>query len=875
LNSRVCAAYNGPAVDPRVRELFHELADVPQDEREKLLAERRIAPEVRSEVESLLTHDASSGPLFTTPVYTTAEAMLRDGGPREPSYCGPYRIIRQIGSGGMGVVFLAERCDGELQQKVAIKLLRAGADRPSWRDRFLKERQLLATLNHPSIAHVLDAGHTEDGRPYLVMEYVDGAPIDIYAASLDLHHQLLLFLRVCEGVSHAHRRLIIHRDLKPSNILVDASGQPKLLDFGIAKLLDESEDTTLTLERRLTPGYASPEQVCGANQTTATDVYSLGAVFYKMLTGRLPREQEGAPKLPADIVHILRRSLREEPDERYASVEAFANDIRAFLGSRPVQARSGNAWYRTRKFFRRYWLPSTAAIVAIISLSVGLYIANRERAVAQRRFQQVRHLANQVLGLDRVVRGLPGATKARQELVAISKDYLEGLTAEARSDQKLALEIGMAYDTLARVQGVPTATNLGQPAEAEKSLKKAEALLERVLKADPRNRKALLATASVAQSRMILAQIAHRDGEALAQARKAAARLDSLLSLGAPSLPEASDITGFLGNIALAHTNMHLYPDAIRYGRRAIDTAQLLPTARWQAGSALSVVADSMRLSGDLEGALEAMRESIVQLENAQFSSELTRFTNLSSALWRAGVILGEDGDVNLGRPDDAIPMLQRAMDLAEELARRDPSDSKSRTLVAQAGRELGDILRHSNPRKAEEVYNQALTRLREIEDNQKARRDEAHILANSAFALRRLGRAAEARSRIDSAFRLLEATKDYPASRINPGDEVDAAMRAMADHEAETGHPVRAAEIYEELLEKIRASKPNPQDDLRHATNLSAIYAALARLHGKTGESRRADAMSAQRIELWRSWAQKLPNNAFVTKQVAEAQSQ
>src|SRR5262249_686789 len=158
----------------------------------------------------------------------------------------------------------------EIQQKVAVKLLRPGADRPGWRDRFLRERQLLANLNHPSIARVMDAGHTDDGRPYLVMEDVDGGPIDAYAAGRDLRDRLRGFLQVCDGVSHAHRRLIIHRDLKPSNILVDSTGQPKLLDFGIAKLLDEAGDPTQTVERLLTPNYASPEQLRGENQTTAT-----------------------------------------------------------------------------------------------------------------------------------------------------------------------------------------------------------------------------------------------------------------------------------------------------------------------------------------------------------------------------------------------------------------------------------------------------------------------------------------------------------------------------------------------------------------------------------------------------------------------------
>jgi serine/threonine-protein kinase len=263
---------------------------------------------------------------------------------------GPYRRVRLLGSGGMGTVYLAERRDGEIQQKVAVKVL-GGGNRPVLRERFLKERRLLALLSHPSIVHVIDAGHTSEHQPYLVMEYVEGVPIDTYAARIAVPERLKLFLRVCEGVSHAHRHLIIHRDLKPSNILVDASGQPKLLDFGIAKLLDDTGEPTETVERLLTPNYASPEQLRGGSQTTATDVYSLGAVLYKLLTGRSPHETGNTAtalevitgarqitpptrlnsELPADLDYILRKALRTEPEERYTSVDAFADDVRALL----------------------------------------------------------------------------------------------------------------------------------------------------------------------------------------------------------------------------------------------------------------------------------------------------------------------------------------------------------------------------------------------------------------------------------------------------------------------------------------------------------------------------------------------------------------
>src|SRR5277367_2926306 len=249
-------------MDDDVQLLFRELADLPREVQERVLAERCIEPQTRQKIESLLRLDSDESHLLTICVGDAVRQVLKERD-RDPGSCGPYRLVRPLGSGGMGTVYLAERTDGEIQQRVAVKLLRADNYRPAFRKRFLRERQFLASLNHPSIAHIIDAGHTDDGRPYLVMEYVDGVPIDVYCGSIPLRDQLTLFQRVCDGVAHAHQHLIIHCDLKPSNILVDAAGLPKRLDFGIAKLLDETRldetrademrDVTHTVERLLTP----------------------------------------------------------------------------------------------------------------------------------------------------------------------------------------------------------------------------------------------------------------------------------------------------------------------------------------------------------------------------------------------------------------------------------------------------------------------------------------------------------------------------------------------------------------------------------------------------------------------------------------------
>jgi len=553
-------------------------------------------------------------------------------------------------------------------------------------------------------------------------------------------------------------------------------------------------------------------------------------------------------------------------------VEAFANDIRAFQDWRPVQARSGDAWYRTRKFLRRYRVPVAAVLLLLMGLSLGLYEVNRERAVAQRRFQQVRQLANKVMALDNVIEPLLGSTKARQEIVAMSKEYLEGLGVEAHADPDLALEVGTAYTALARVQGVPNRQNLGEYAEAEESLIKAESFIDAVLTASPQNRSALLKSAEVNHDRMILADNAHRHEAVLDHARKAAARVDGVLALGSTSSYEMRRAALIFGNIALVHKNQHLYEDSVRYARRSIEVAGTVPTLQQFVGSALSVIADSLRYLGDLDGALKAIREARKAVERADFQNEPNRLSTTFSLLWREGMILGADGQISLEKPDEAIIVLQKAFDLIEDWVKKDADSASGRILFTQGGRELGNILVHHDPQRALAIFDHALLRLGEVKNNAKARRSEAQLLACSSYALRRLNRVNEAGQRIDTAFKLLRETKDYPAERINSDDETETVVRAWGAHLAETGQPQRAADVYEELLDGLMAWHPDPNNDLRHATSLSRIYEALSSLELRNGQTDHAQTMSALRLEIWRNWDHKLPRVSFVHRQLDAA---
>jgi tetratricopeptide (TPR) repeat protein len=875
-------------VNNSLRDLFREVADLPRAERERILTERGASTEVRAEIESLLSYDSPSAGSLTRRVSDAAQEALRWSDGPLSRCCGPYRLVRLLGRGGMGAVYLGERRDGEIEQRVAIKLLRADADRPSWRDRFLKERQLLAYLNHASIARLLDAGHTEVGQPYLVMEYVDGVAIDDYVARLDVNARLKLFLLVCDGVSHAHQQLIIHRDLKPSNILVDSSGQPKLLDFGIAKLLDAVTGEARTVERLLTPEYASPEQLQGGVQTTATDIYSLGAVLYRLLTGRSPRDPDVSTAaqelirpsrlnsaLPRDIDHILRKALRHEPSERYTSVSAFADDIRALLESRPVQARAADVWYRSRKFVRRYRPAVAAATITIVGLLFGLNVAAHQRVKAQTRSQQVRQLATRVLALDAVARDMHNPPKGMHEIVAISKEHLETLVAEAHTDQNLALEVVDAWSLLARAQGISTAASAEQRADAEVSLQKAAVLVEPVLRRNPHHRHALLTAARISHDRMIVAENDRRRSDAVARARQAAGYLERLLELGSLSAGESETASELFYNIALSQKNMHLLEDGIRFARRAIETSRSLPTAQLRLSLALSMLADLLRFTGDLDGALAAIREARVTLDKVRFRTSVERRSAWCRVLGREGKILGQPDGISFARSDEAIVVLQKTFDLLEEWTQSDQDDAWSRLLFISVGREFGAVLTLREPGKAAAVYDHALQRIREVRNNPEARRGEAETLAASTYALRRLNRADEARARLDTAFRLLAETRDYPSARIVLYEAPHVVLRALGDHLAETGQPQRAAEVYEDLLAKIMLSKPDIRGDLAHALELSHIYGALAPLYRRTGQSDGAQEMSGRRLELWLHWDRRLPRNGFVRRQLESARRQ
>jgi serine/threonine-protein kinase len=835
---------------------------------------------------------------------------------------GPYTLISQIGHGGMGSVWLARRSDGRFERKAAVKFVNIALAGRATEERFKREGSILGRLTHPHIAELLDAGISSDGQPYLILEYVDGPTIDQYCDQhkLDLEARVRLFLDVLSAVAHAHANLIVHRDIKPSNVLVTTGGEVKLLDFGIAKLLEGEGQTgaatLLTHEggSALTPEYAAPEQLTGQPVTTATDVYALGVLLYVLLSGRHPAgsglhspaelvkavldlepprvseattadnskliaERRGATpdklrrELRGDLDTIVGKALKKSPQERYASVTEFANDLQRYLKHEPISARPDTLAYRTAKFVRRnrtvVVLTATAIVLVIGSLSSGLYVANRQRKIAEQRFAQVRQLANKFIDLDARIRGLQGSTKIRMQMVSDSLQYLRSLESEGHVDKELALDIAFAYVRVAHAQGDPTSPNLGQFAEAKESLSQASKFVDPILVDDAKNRRALLIATTIAHDRMALADSENRHEESSAYAKDAASLIERFLSLGNADPRDAYSMVYFYMNVADNAANCRRFDDATRYCRRALEMARPVERARTAEGSIYDVLADTLRQSGDLEGALKTVNRAVELQEQQAAGGHAALLVNLGIALTEKGMILGRaDAQPSLGRSDEALAAFQKAVDIAEELTKKDSSDYLSRHAEATYALEAGNVLRHSDSRKALAVYDQAMARIREAKTNSSTQHDEAELLAASSYPVRWIGSKAEAQQRIDRAFQLLGAAKIYPADKIEPMSDAYHALQAQADHYADTGQPQKAIDMYQQLLEKLRAWGPKPDEDLRDATCISRTWTALADLLRRVGRTDEAGRLEAQRTELWNHWKSKLPNAQFLLRQ-------
>jgi len=730
----------------RITEIFHAARERGATA-EALLLDEACAGDrtLRSEVEALLGADREAaasgepslagmlGPEDTgATLAATSEAPTTTPAQVGAAF-GPYRVTGTLGEGGMGVVYLAERDDGQFLRTVAIKRVGMAVARADVLRRFRDERRILAQLQHPNIASLLDAGVDAAGLPYLVMEHVDGLPITSFCREqrVGVRRRLELFTRVCEAVQHAHRNLVIHRDIKPGNILVSPGGEPKLLDFGIAKVVGEGAvDSTRTVNRAFTLGYASPEQVRGDAVTTASDVYSLGVLLYELLADAAPFDlsscslAEGvrqvcevvpsppsrvAPldrrgELAGDLDSIASKAMQKVPGDRYGSVAEFAADVEAHLAHRPVRARRLSMGYLFRKFARRHLagVAAAAALLALVATGVAAVLwqarrAERQRAVAQRRFEQVRHLANAVVfELHDAIRFLPGATAARHLLVVRGLEYLDSLAGEAHDDVGLSRELAAAYRRLGDAQGDPVGASLGDPEGALRTYQKALALQRSVLagEGDVRDRFA------IAELQFQIAAV-HRVRGDLREAERAyhatAEQVEAVLSSGPARSEYRGSLTAAyqrLGEVLSAQGRKAEANEALQ---KAIAVGEIQSRDwpdDWKVRLNLSVAysADANRLAqeGRYVEALSrvrsgrAIQEALLAAQPLQ--SQFTRallFTLNSEGRYLAA----------LARTREAVQTYEGALDVARAVSERDPKDRFGQLALAVAAESLGAAL--------------------------------------------------------------------------------------------------------------------------------------------------------------------------------------
>jgi serine/threonine protein kinase len=657
---------------------------------------------------------------------------------------GPYRIQKLLGRGGMGAVFLANRDDDQFRKNVALKLLRFDTDDAAILARFRNERQILAALDHPNIAALYDGGSTEEGLPYIVMEYVVGETITAYGESqhLSITARLRIFSQVCDAVQYAHQKLIVHRDIKPGNILVNRDGVPKLLDFGIAKLLlapellGDAMPRTQTGLFAMTPDYASPEQIRGEVVSTATDVYSLGAVLYEVLTGQRPHRLtsydlaelhseicDSDPKTPStvggaalkgDLDNIVLKAMHRDPARRYRSVEQFSEDILRHLQHRPVLARPDTIRYRTSRFASRNRWGIAAAAAISISLGAGTAVSLSQASAARQRFQQVRKLAARFIELEDDVARLPGSTKVREKMVATALDYLGNLSPGAGRDPELLHEIGQAYEKVADAQGAPGQPNLGRTDDALVSFRKAIEFDHRAASLDPAHRFRL---ASVLARSAYLAMLSGH----LPEARQNIESSSTLMGQLRIEKPEDPDLLLLAANLCLYRGDLQEYEGHIRdrlpfYQQARQLTADYARIKQDNASRArlhliTGLVGVGLTDNQRYEEALAVLHEGeplIDSLLAAEPDNPVYLRQKMSEANYVGQVYENEAGG-SLGKPAEAVAADRRYVALAQRLANADSNNASARLSLAIAYYRLSYPLGKTAPAEALHYAQQAL----------------------------------------------------------------------------------------------------------------------------------------------------------------------
>jgi non-specific serine/threonine protein kinase/serine/threonine-protein kinase len=814
----------------RVKEVLGDALELPASKRAAYLDETcGDNKALRDEVEALLAASEDTEDFIETPAFAHGDDWLSGLiGER----IGPYRIVELLGEGGMGAVYRGVREDGDFHQQIAIKLVKRGMDTNAILRRFRAERRILAKLDHPNICKLLDGGVTHDDLPYFVMEYLQGTPIHIYCQQrrLTVPERLNLFMQVCGAVEYSHRNLVVHRDLKAKNILVTEEGIPKLLDFGIAKLLDRDSSTqpdpTVAADRLFTPDYASPEQIRGESITTAADIYSLGVLLYEVLTERRPFQLTGLPQsemariiteqdppkastvaardvarhLAGDLDTIIQKAMHKSAGRRYGSAEQIADDIRRHLEGHPVQAR-GDTWgYRAAKFFQRNRALVLAGALALLGLFAGGLAAAWQRGVAiskeqeaRKRFGDIRELANSFLGeLDDELERLPGATTAREMLAKKVLVYLDGLAKDQVGDAALQRDLATAYERLGDVEGGPTVSNLGHTDAALDAYGKALSIFDRLARTHP------------------------GDVQFMKDQTRAFSKMGDIKSLMG-DLPGALEFE--MRSRQVREEWLKTHPDD-RMTRRLL-------------AANLQSIGGLLDQMGRSEEALPVRRSALYILEEVSAAGPVD--TNLRLALALAHKRLGRTLH-RTKRYSDAIPAYEKALAIEKVEVQKDSMSVTNRVNLSFTWNDMGNTYTAlGNHERALHCYEQALAFREELVRASPKDVRSASLLANTKT---RIATVLIKEYRLDRAMQLLQdalVTREQLATRDpkNSGAraEVAESYGLIGDLYLQRKQAARARESYsraQQIFSELRAAGRLTADYIVESARLATLLEKL-----------------------------------------------
>jgi eukaryotic-like serine/threonine-protein kinase len=689
--------------------------------------------DLRAEVESLLDAHGRGADFITPITFGGDRSELSSSWHAEDlagTRVGAFRLLERVGSGGMGEVYRAERVEGEFTQRVAVKLMGTRFYGSEAARRFRAERQILASLQHPNIVGLVDGGVTGSGQPFIVMEYVDGLTVTDYCRrhAVALEGRLRLFLQVTSAAAYAHRRLVVHRDFKPGNVLVTGDGIVKVLDFGVAKLLESQEApaaATVSLLGPMTPDYASPEQLRGLPVTTACDVYTLGVLLYELVAGRRPYDTKNktiddvrsividreppppsaarepgslrsARRLTADLDAIVLKAMAKDPERRYSSAGAFGEDVTRLLEGQPVAARKRSFVYLARKTLVRYRTVFSVAAILLVLLVAALggavwqtRLAMRERERAVRRFNEMHELATAlVFRVHDDVASLVGSTPVRRTIIAEGLRLLERLEQDAAGDRLLQLQIANAYLKFGHVQGRPTAANLGDREGAIRSYRRARDLSAPFVTGEGAEWNAVW---SWAEATLALAAVLPPE-----EAQTAAAEVLASARSWQSREPDSSRTKELLARAHFWSATLAESPASLPHW---LETARLFEAVLAEdsndlakirnVGLAAKYLATYYEEAGDLDKALEHYQRA-ASLDERRLQAK----PNDPAAQLDLALDIGGVANIHMKRKDHAaaIETFKRSLEIRERLAAADPKNVYAQARVAYAHTKLATV---------------------------------------------------------------------------------------------------------------------------------------------------------------------------------------